>query len=198
MPSNIAMFSIAGVLLFIFYVPPTWIAYRNTQFCMSLRVIFSITIVPLFFILMIKNYWIVADHFPGLVDLFNSVPDSRKSGKPASILAFFITCPLAVLGCYCWFKLLKFIDSKLGNKPKGQCNLDIAKNESQAIWLGIFSLSLILSMILGSALINLLIGRGIQITPINSVPIYFVLPALVVGAFIRKCLSPIKEQSNKR
>jgi hypothetical protein len=107
---------IIGSLLLLFFVPPTWIAFRNTKFRMPIRVLFSFTVVPLFMVLMAINYFYVADHFPSLVDLFNSLPDGRKSGKSASMLAFLLTCPIAVLGCYLWYKLLEFINRKIEMK----------------------------------------------------------------------------------
>lgn len=104
---------IIGSLLLLFFVPPTWIAFRNTKFRMPLRVLFSFTIVPLFMVLMTMNYFYVADHFSSLVDLFNSIPEGSKSGKSASMLAFLLTCPLAVLGCYLWYKLLELLNRKI-------------------------------------------------------------------------------------
>jgi len=109
---------IIGSLLLLFFVPPTWIAFKNTKFRMSLRVLFSFTVVPLFMVLMTMNYFYVADHFSSLVDLFNAIPDGRKSGKSASMLAFLLTCPAAVLGCYLWYKLLEIINRKIEAKPE--------------------------------------------------------------------------------
>lgn len=110
--------AIIGLLLFLFFVPTTWIAYRNAKFWMPLRILFSFTVVPLFMALMTINYFFVADHFPWLVNLFDSIPG--KSGKPASMLAFLITCPLAVLGCYVWYKSLEFVNSKISRNAAGQ------------------------------------------------------------------------------
>jgi hypothetical protein len=104
---------IIGSLLLLFFVPPTWIAFKNTKFRTSLRFLFSFTVVPLFMVLMTINYFYIADHFPSLVDLFNSIPEGRKSGKSASMLAFLLTCPVAVLGCYLWYKLLEIINRKI-------------------------------------------------------------------------------------
>ncbi len=196
---DIIGFAIFGILLFIFYVPPTWIIFRNTKFIIPLRIIFSISIVPLFFVLMIKNYWFVADHFPGLVDQFNSVPEAKKSGRPASILAFLLTCPLPVLGCYCWFKLLSFLNSKASNNKnqKALDKVELAENASQAIWLGILSVSLIVSIILGSYMIEFLSKRGSQISPSQAIAFYLILPALVVIAYTVKRFCFKKGQFNK-
>lgn len=179
---------IVGILLFIFYVPPTWIIFRNTRFITPLRIIFSISIVPLFFVLMIKNYWVVSDHFPKLVDQFNSVPDAAKSGRPATILAFLLTCPLPVLGCYFWYKLISLINSKVSNNrdQKELNKVELAENASQAIWLGIFALSLIMSLLLCSYSIEFLIKKGIQISPIQAFAVYLILPVLVVLAYVIK------------
>jgi len=114
---EIAIAILMGIFFLLFYVAPSWIAFRNTKFRMSLRVLFSFTAAPLFLVLMTINYFYIADHFPSLVDLFNSIHNGRKSGKPESVLAFFITCPLAVLGCYIWYKFLEFINKKIKAEP---------------------------------------------------------------------------------
>jgi hypothetical protein len=120
---------IIGSLLLLFFLPPTWIAFRNTKFRMLLRILFSFTVVPLFMVLMTMNYFYVADHFPSLVDLFNSIPEGRKSDKSAAVLAFLLTCPIAVLGCYLWYKLLEFINRKIEGKPEtAQSNQEDAPN----------------------------------------------------------------------
>jgi len=49
--SDVIGWFIIGILLFIFYIPPSLIVYRNTAFKLPLRVVFSATIVPLFFFL---------------------------------------------------------------------------------------------------------------------------------------------------
>ena len=85
---------------------------------MALRVLFSFTVAPLFMALMTMNYFYVADHFPSLVDFFNSIPEGKKSGKSAAMLAFLLTCPIAVLGCYLWYKLLESINRKIEGRPE--------------------------------------------------------------------------------
>lgn len=199
MSPDIIGVTIVGILLFIFYVPPTWIIFRNTRFITPLRIIFSISIVPLFFILMVKNYWFVSDHIPDLVDQFNAVPDSMKSGRSATILAALLTCPLPVLGGYCWFKLLSFVNSKVStNKDqKALDKVELAENASQAIWLGILSLSLIMSFILGSNLIEYLVKRGSQISPSQAVAAYLILPTLVIIVYVIKRIRINKERSSK-
>lgn len=100
-------YAIIGAILF---VPPTVIAFRNTRFCMPLRILFAVTVVPIFAALMAANYFFIADYFPGLVEQFQSVPEEAETTTYEVILAFVLTCPLAVAGCALWYFVLKYID----------------------------------------------------------------------------------------
>ncbi len=131
---KIIISTIIGGLLLLFFVPPSWIAYRNTKFRLPLRILFSLTVVPLFFVLMAINYFFVADHFPALVDTWQSVTaGGNKSGKSASILAFFLTCPLSVAGCYCWYKFLNFINQKIYPEDTSQSNFSLTSSSDPKV-----------------------------------------------------------------
>lgn len=98
---------IVGTVIF---VPPTVIAFRNTRFCMPLRILFSVTVVPLFAMLMAANYLFIADYFPALIERFHSLPEGNEPTTYEMIFAFVLTCPLAVAGCVLWYYVLKYMD----------------------------------------------------------------------------------------
>ena len=101
------LYVIVGTVIF---VPPAVIAFRNTRFCPVLRILFSVTVAPLFAALMAANYFVFADHFPGLVEHFQSIPEGAEPTTSEVIFAFMLTCPLAVAGCVLWYYLLKYVD----------------------------------------------------------------------------------------
>jgi len=104
------LYGLGLAFFLIIYAPPTVIAYRNTKFWLPLRILFSLSAVPLFIALMAINYWIVAKYAPGLIDFWQSIPEKRQATKPASIIAVLITCPVSVAGCYVWHQFLRFIN----------------------------------------------------------------------------------------
>jgi hypothetical protein len=141
---------VVSPFLFIFYVPITWIAYRNAPFRTPLRITFSLAVVPLFIFLMYHNYSFVSDYFPRVVGSFEAVSAARPSGKGTSMLAALITCPLAAFGCFLWYKIHYFLDRKIlgGKEPK-----PLNKSEQQirffnTVWMAIFVVSLLLSFML--------------------------------------------------
>lgn len=107
------LYGLGLAFFLIIYAPPSVIAYRNTKLGLPLRILFSISAVPLFIALMAVNYWMVAKYVPVLIDFWQSIPEKRQTTKPASIIAVLIICPVSVAGCYVWFQILKFIDGHL-------------------------------------------------------------------------------------
>ncbi len=101
------LYVIVGTVIF---VPPAVIAFRNTRFCPVLRILFSVTVVPLFAALMAANYFFVADYLPALIDRFHSLTEGNESTTSEVIFAFALTCPLAVAGCFLWYYLFKYVD----------------------------------------------------------------------------------------
>ena len=181
--SDVIGWFIIGILLFIFYIPPSLIVYRNTAFKLPLRVVFSATIVPLFFLLMLKNYFFVADHMPKVAQAYDSLSSSTKPGKPATMLAFLLTCPFPVFGCYCWYKLLTFCNYKFGGHANELTDTAIKSNAYLAMWLGVLVLSLVLSIFTGCYAIEYLYNHGIKVSLPITIAIFLILPSLVILAY---------------
>ena len=123
-PEGLAFLVAILPVFILIYAPITWIAYRNALFHYILRWLYSLTVLPVAFIAMVVNYKIVADYFPTLLNLFDSIPASGKSSKPAALIAFFITCPLAVVVAILWYKIFFFLNKCLKPKHDGRANLD--------------------------------------------------------------------------
>ena len=190
MPGEIVGFFVVGTLLFIFFVPTSWIAYRNLNFRIPLRLTFSLTVVPLFIFLMAKNYFWISDHFPKLVELYGSV--AQKSNKGGSIIAFILTCPLSLFGCYVWYKVHDIIDNKLfsvSQQPipiKQNDEAEKERNIFQLKWMGYLTLAILVNLPIGLTILNVLEKAKYPISPVGIIAIVSVLPFLVIVLYFRK------------
>ena len=175
-------------LLFIIFIPITWIAYRNAPFKTALRVTFSFSIVPLAIFLMFENYSFFADHLPTLFGTFTTISKAGGSIKGVSVLAALITCPLAVLGCYLWYKLHYFIDRKilLGREPKPLSDAEQEIRLLNTMWMGIFISSLLLSIILCTGIANIFHRFQIEANLLGMILIFSTLPAITITMYCKR------------
>lgn len=190
MSGAIIEFFIFGTLLFIFFVPTSWIVYRNLNFRIPLRLTYSLTVVPLFIFLMAKNYFWIADHFPKLVELYGSVAQQTKKG--GSIMAFLLTCPLSFFGCYVWYKVHDIIDKKLFSVSqqsiliKQDNEVEKEKNIFQLKWMGYLTLAILVNLPIGLSILNVLEKYQYPISTVGIIAIVSVLPLLVIVLYFRK------------
>jgi hypothetical protein len=102
------------LLLFIFgpiFALAGWILFRNVALTGARRLAFAISAGPLFFALMFVNLWLVSRWLPSLLEEAEAHrhdgPLGHEDGVPAS---FLVSAPLALLGCYLWYRLLKLFE----------------------------------------------------------------------------------------
>ncbi len=190
MSGEIVGYFVGGTLLFIFFVPTTWIVYRNLNFRIPLRLTFSLTVVPLFIFLMAKNYFWISDHFPKLVELYGSV--AQKSNKEGSIIAFILTCPLSFFGCYVWYKAHDIIDKKLfsvSQQPipiKQSVEVEKEINIFQLKWMGYLTIVILVNLPIGLSILNVLEKSQYPISPVGIIAIVSALPFLVIVLYFMK------------
>ena len=190
MEDSIVMGFVGCTLLFIFFIPTSWIVYRNLDFRIPLKFTYSLTVVPLFIFLMAKNYFWIADHFPKLVELYGSV--AQKSNKGGSIIAFLLTCPLSLFGCYVWYKIHDIINKKLFSAtqqkiPTNQ-NDEVERERSvfQLKWMGYLTLAILVNLPIGLSILNVLDKAKYPISPVGIIAIVSALPLLVIVFYFRK------------
>lgn len=194
---------VIGVLLFIFFVPTSWIIYRNTNFRMPLKLTFSLSVVPLFIFLMTKNYFFIADHFPRIIDLYSSIPDAQKSRQGGLIITFILTCPLSFFGCYIWYKILYLLDKRIYGKHLPETikqNNEETTNKIKFFetkWMGYFIVSLLITLFVGFEFLNFLERNGRPISTLGLVVVLATLPVLSIVIFIKKRTDLIKRMYNQ-
>ncbi len=99
-----------GALCFIFYVPPTVIIFRNINFIGPIRAFYSLTVVPIFIIFMFINIYFSMQWFP---QLFETVAASNGASRGDAMLAAIISCPLAVLVSFLYFKFFTVLNQMM-------------------------------------------------------------------------------------
>lgn len=119
MSSEARGFSLIIFFLFLFYTPITIIAFRNTKnMCRGCRLTFSLSVFPVFAVLLVFS--IIAAHhaFPNLVRLHHEVGERTGSGSPASaIIGGALVLPVCLGGTFLWHRLFLRMGSKKNKSP---------------------------------------------------------------------------------
>ena len=98
---------IYAFLLLIAYVP-IFIMSRYLPLRAGFKLFFGLTTPILFISLMLINIWLADKLFPHLLDLIKEVSGwSTRSHRLASEVAFLISCPIALIGTYFYYHLIK-------------------------------------------------------------------------------------------
>jgi hypothetical protein len=95
-----------GVLFIPLYIPVTWIFWRNVSLSGIWKPLFCLTILPVFLVLMVFNIWLTYRYAPWLFDHLDS-----SEGRLQALIAFVISCPVAVGLSFVWYKLISWFDT---------------------------------------------------------------------------------------
>ncbi len=100
------------------YIPVTWIFWRNVSLSGFWKALFCLTIFPLFFVLMVFNFFLTDLYAPWLFDLFRAT--QGRFFRLEALIAFVISCPVAVGLSLVWYKLISWFDTGTRKSGMGQ------------------------------------------------------------------------------
>lgn len=109
---------VMGVFLIVLYIPVTWIFWRNVSLSGFWKALFCLTIVPLFFVGMVFNFFLTDLYAPWLIDVFRAT--QARSVRLEALIAFVISCPVAIGLSLVWYKLISWFDTGTRKSGRGQ------------------------------------------------------------------------------
>jgi ATP-dependent Clp protease adapter protein ClpS/Zn-dependent protease len=105
------------LLIAIIYIPATYIVTRNLNFHPALKYPFGLTIVPVFVALFIVSMWFVHRYAPELAQLQEQAREF-EAVRFEGLLALAIFAPIAVIGSWLWYMLVKRLDWVMFDTPQ--------------------------------------------------------------------------------
>ena len=105
------------LLIAIIYIPATYIVTRNLNFHPALKYPFGLTIVPVFVALFIVSMWFVHRYAPELAQLQEQAREF-EAVRFEGLLALAIFAPIAVIGSWLWYLLVKRLDWVMFDTPQ--------------------------------------------------------------------------------
>jgi hypothetical protein len=104
-------------LIALVYGLPTFIALENVEFQPMPKYLFSLTVVPLFIVVLYINLVIIQQIAPSLIPDIMNLPDT-PARRPKSLLELIISMPVPSLICWVWYQFIKSLNYRLCGQEK--------------------------------------------------------------------------------
>ncbi len=113
---------IIAFLVVLVYIPGTWVMFRCIKLRGWVKVLFCLTIVPVFTIFMLFNMWVSNKLLPGIFRFVDSLVDMGMSEgglRGAVFWAFLFSTPIAIGLSYAWYRGALWLDERHNGPQEG-------------------------------------------------------------------------------
>ncbi len=107
MNTGVELFSL-GVAVAM-YIPIVLIFWRNLPLSKPWKALFSLSVLPVFFIAMVVNVWLTDAYAPSLLDALHEAEETGNWDSEVAI-GFVVTTPIALAMTFLWYLLIRAAD----------------------------------------------------------------------------------------
>lgn len=165
---------------------------------------FAVTCFLGFLYLMFVNLTLSERLLPGIVNL----QQSAGHGKPATILAFIVACPIPMAAGFAWYRLFDWIDTQLNKISAGdKVIIEVSKDIDDkahniggklALYAGLYGFSIMIGMIITNEVYSFLDKNCKPRSQEEFFTVLLAIPILATVIYIHKRFSLMKRSMRGR